>query len=131
MLFNQRYWGQFARKQWLINGDRNTKFFHQLASARKRRCNIVRIKDETGVWLDEIEFIKDKFILEFSCRFKSSRPPCWSHPDLSISPLVSTEDNLELIRPVSDEKIHTAIFQMDPYKTPGPDGFGASFYQIH
>jgi len=24
MLFNQRYWGQFARKQWLINGDRNS-----------------------------------------------------------------------------------------------------------
>ena len=28
LLFNQRYWGQFARKQWLINGDRNSKFFH-------------------------------------------------------------------------------------------------------
>ena len=112
MLFNQRYWGQFARKQWLINGDRNSKFFHQIGSVRKRRCNIVRIKDEAGVWLDEIASIKDKFILEFSCRFKSSRSPFWSPPDLSISPLVTTEDNLELIRPVSDEEIHAATTRL-------------------
>jgi len=97
MLFNQRYWAQFARKQRLINGDRNSMFFHKIASVRKRRCNIVRIKDEAGVWLDDIKSIKDKFILEFSCRVKSSRSPLWPPPDLSILPLVTTEDNLELI----------------------------------
>ena len=32
---------------------------------------------------------------------------------------------------MTDEEIHNAIFQMDPYKAPGPDGFGASFYQQH
>jgi len=41
------------------------------------------------------------------------------------------EDNLERIRPMSEEEIYAVIFQMDPYKAPGLDGFGASFYQQH
>ena len=27
ILFNQKYWGKLQRKEWLINGDRNTTFF--------------------------------------------------------------------------------------------------------
>ena len=42
--------------------------------------------------------------------------------------MITTEDNLEL---VSEKEIHTAIFQIDPYKALRPDGFGASFYQQH
>ena len=45
--------------------------------------------------------------------------------------MITIEDNLELIRTMSEAEIHTVIFQMDPYKAPGPDGFGASFYQQH
>jgi len=32
---------------------------------------------------------------------------------------------------VYEEEIHTATFQMDPYKAPGPDEFEVSFYQQH
>ena len=106
-------------------------FFHQSTSARKRRCNIVRIKDETGVWLDEIESIKNKFILNFSHRLETKRCSSLPLPELSISPLITMEDNHELIHHVSEEEIYTAIFQMNPYKAPGLDGFGASFYQQH
>jgi len=28
MLFNQKYWGKFRRKQWLIHGDRTTEKEH-------------------------------------------------------------------------------------------------------
>jgi len=47
------------------------------------------------------------------------------------SPVVTDEENAALIKPVTDVEIYDAVFQMDPYKAPGPDGFGASFFQDH
>ena len=101
-------------------------FFHQTTSARKRRCNIIRIKDETGVQLDEIESIKNNVILDFSPQFKSERYSSSPLPNL-ISPLITVEDNLELIRPISKEEIYTAIFHIDPYKALGQMGLELHF----
>jgi len=28
LLFNQKYWGGLKRKEWLVNGGRNSKFLH-------------------------------------------------------------------------------------------------------
>jgi len=42
---------------------------------------------------------------------------------------VSDEDNFLLLKPVGDNEVEEAIFQMDKYKTSGPDGFGAAFFQ--
>jgi len=46
-LFNKRYWGNLARKKWLVDGDRNSRYFHHSATSRKRGCSILRIKDES------------------------------------------------------------------------------------
>ena len=32
------------------------------------------------------------------------------------------------MRPIHDQEIEDAIFQMDKYKAHRPDGFGAAFY---
>lgn len=43
------YWKQRSRALWLVEGDRNTKFFHQRASARKRKNAIRILQDDSGV----------------------------------------------------------------------------------
>jgi len=43
--------------------------------------------------------------------------------------MVSDEDNCLLLKPVQDSEVKEAIFQMDKYKSLGPDGFGAAFFQ--
>jgi len=43
--------------------------------------------------------------------------------------MVSEEDNYLLLRPIQDQEVKDAIFQMDKYKALGPDGFGAAFFQ--
>jgi len=130
-LFNKRYWGNLARKKWLVDGDRNSRYFHQSATSRKRGCSILRIKDESGIWLDDMATIKQKFIMDFSARFTSARGAPLGLDGTLASPMVTAEENVGLIKPVTDDEIYNAVFQMDPHKAPGPDGFGASFFQDH
>ncbi|GAU14634.1 hypothetical protein TSUD_96980 [Trifolium subterraneum] len=46
-----------------------------------------------------------------------------------ISPRVSVEDNERLTAPITKEEIRSALFQMHPDKSPGPDGFNPAFFQ--
>ena len=44
VLFNHKYWGKLSRKNWLNNGDRNTKKFQRIACARRKRNKVIIIK---------------------------------------------------------------------------------------
>jgi len=49
LVFNQKYWGNFTRKEWLINGDRNSRFFQQRATTRRKKKLLYKLKDDCGV----------------------------------------------------------------------------------
>ena len=127
-LFNQKYWGKMARKEWLVNGDRNSRFFHQSMKTRKTRSRIVKLKDSSGVWVEDPDQIKQLFITDFTARFKSA-PVSPSNIDMEMLNVVSTVDNETLLQSVLDSEIKEDLFQMDKFKAPGPDGFGAAFFQ--
>ena len=46
------YWRQRAHINWLQFGDRNTSFFHNACSERKRRNGIGKLKKEDGSWVE-------------------------------------------------------------------------------
>ncbi|XP_041011373.1 uncharacterized protein LOC121255161 [Juglans microcarpa x Juglans regia] len=48
-----------------------------------------------------------------------------------LEPRVTREENDKLLRPFSKEEFEEAIKSMAPLTSPGPDGFGACFYQNH
>ena len=51
-----------------------------------------------------------------------------SYPISEILALINDDDNLLLNRPVRISEIKKTIFNMDPDKALGPDGFTARFY---
>ena len=46
-----------------------------------------------------------------------------------MSQCVSMDDNIMLTLPITKEELRQALFQMQPDKSPGPDGFNTTFYQ--
>ena len=51
------HWRQLLRELWLREGDRNTGYFHRMATAHRRRNSLDRIKIN-GVWLSEEQEVR-------------------------------------------------------------------------
>ncbi|XP_041025315.1 uncharacterized protein LOC121265693 [Juglans microcarpa x Juglans regia] len=100
-------WRQRAKLQWYQKGDKNTKYFHTCATERKRRGFITKIKDQDQVLRYGKEVVDN------------------------VQTKVSDQMNDALGRIYTTEEVELALNQMSSLKSPGPDGFGAGFFQQH
>jgi len=69
-MFNQKYWNNHKRKEWLLNGDRNTKFFQQRAIGRRKYKLVHKLKNDCGLWMDTQQDVAEKFISDYNHGFK-------------------------------------------------------------
>ena len=58
VIMEETHWRQLSREIWLKEGDRNTGFFHRMASAHCRNNSLERIKIN-GEWLLEEQEIRE------------------------------------------------------------------------
>ncbi|KAK4265443.1 hypothetical protein QN277_026496 [Acacia crassicarpa] len=71
-------WAQKARSDWLVDGDRNTKFFHSRANGRRKQNFIGALKGHDDIWVYDGDMIKEMVISHFSTVFmeeETQRPP--------------------------------------------------------
>ncbi|XP_058776144.1 uncharacterized protein LOC131650452 [Vicia villosa] len=122
------YWRQRAKMHWFRDGDRNTRFFHQSAMARRKFKQINFLRHEDGTAVTEQQDLSMVAKRYFETLFTAT-----SRNDeevLSLFPQVITEDeNVKLIRPISQEELYESLCDMHPNKSPGPDGFNPAFYK--
>lgn len=59
------FWHQRARLNWVIGGDRNSRFFHAMAVVRHRRNQIQSIQDGEGNWITGERGVRSAFITHF------------------------------------------------------------------
>ena len=98
MLFNQKYQRKLARKEWLVNGDRNSKFFQNNANSKRKRKIVMKLLDDCGIWIEDHKMIAEKFISDYMQRFKSTHNNARLLPNLELWKLISYLGNYELIK---------------------------------
>lgn len=120
-------WKQKSCCRWLKEGDKNTKFFHVLASATMRG-NIIHFLMDGDLQLEDrgsiIQHIKDFFVNLYE-REERDRPPL---DNLAFSN-ISEEDASWLERNFEEIEVRAAIVELGGDKAPGPDGFSMAFFQ--
>ncbi|GLT27461.1 hypothetical protein SLA2020_024580 [Shorea laevis] len=121
-------WKQRSRVQWLKEGDRNTAFFHNRASARRKKNHIAALMDDNGTSVSDRSGVEEICIRYFKDLFTSS----YSGPNRRIlqalegriSPTMATFLNKDF----TGSEVLAALKQIHFSKAPGPDGMNASFF---
>lgn len=123
------YWYQQSREEWIVSGDRNTKFYHAATSIRKSRRKVCSLKNHEGDIITDQDVMKDMMFNFFTNLFAVS--PGGYVQDISRNCFPKLEDTewTTINAPLTNEEIKMAVFAMAPYKAPGPDGYHAGFYQ--
>jgi hypothetical protein len=125
------FWKEKARINWHLEGDRNTAYFHRLAKIKNSTKLISSLRHGSQI-LTETSQIADHVVDYFKNIFCTNP----SLQDLLlveevIPNLVGDNINALLTMLPSKEEIKNAIFDLNKDSAPGPDGFGAYFYQTY
>jgi hypothetical protein len=124
------YWKQRAHVHWMKEGDRNTKYFHTVASERKKLNKIVKLKREDGVVVEEQEAMKEVATNYFSNLFSSSSSGVRVEELLChVDTRVTQNMNEMLCKEYTSEEVTEALQSIGDLKAPGPDGMHSIFYK--
>lgn len=118
---------------WIQEGDKNTKFFHDYANARRIKNSIWKIKDNNG----EYVVSQDGILKQAVCFFKEhySRAKDIAFRDILwgidlIPKMFDDERNEALFQPITEKELLGVMMSFKKDKSPGPDGWTIEF-MIH
>ncbi|KAI9071798.1 hypothetical protein K1719_046244 [Acacia pycnantha] len=94
----ESYWWQRSRISWLNCGDKNTKFFHTSVIQRRQRNKILRLKNDSGVWLEDKEEINKAFSTFYQQLFNSVGPRSLDQALSYVKRVISDAENESLMR---------------------------------
>lgn len=127
------YWNQRARISWHLEGERNTKYFHSMATNRKNKNLVTSIKNENGEWTSDFEEITGLAFQHFSGILQADNR--LSHEEIHVElenllmPSIFDRQAANTLSPLQPSEIRDAVFSLPKDSAPGPDGYHASFFQ--
>nr|KAJ0217194.1 hypothetical protein LSAT_V11C300153710 [Lactuca sativa] len=113
------------RVRWAVDGDENTRFFHEYVN-NKNRKNTIYVLTINGSWSTDAKEIMDEAVRFFEQKFKDRWPV---RPKLIKNQykVLSDLDSKNLEEPFMLEEIKSVVWACANEKSPRPDGFTFKF----
>lgn len=121
---------EFYRLKWHNLGERNNKYFFNMAKARYNAKVITKLKTPEGLTVEEPKEIlrtQFQFYKKLFTEENLERPFPYTN---DTGPKLSSEEKEELDQPLDISELAKAIQSMENGKTPGCDGLQAEFYKM-
>ena len=109
----KEFWAMKAQILWLVEGNRNTTFYHTSALICQKRNHIL--------------FIRKGFMELFELGLCFAYLTDWDPPFWYS--YLNEEEAASIDKMVTDEEISVGLWGLKPYKAPGPDGLHTGFFQ--
>jgi hypothetical protein len=127
LLQEEMSWRQKSRIRWLKEGDKCTKFFHQVANSNRRNNSIDSLV-VNGTATSDPGIISDHIVNFYDSLF--TEPLSWRpRLDNLEFDMLSVAEASSLEEPFEEREVWEVIKGMDRDKAPGPDGFSMAFFQ--
>jgi len=127
-------WKQKSRNRRLKEGDRNTKFFHQVTIQHQYQNHIRRLKKEDGSVVEsqsEIEETPNEYFQDLleepDVHQGTAREEVLRH----ILAVINEVQNSLLLQPIEMPELEEAMCRMADDKAPGMDGFTTNFFHLY
>lgn len=122
------YWRQRAKKFWLKEGDTNSRFFHAVASNRKKLNHISQLRAEDGSMVSNHDGMCAVLLNYFTQVFKESNNSNVNPSNMDTA-IISTSQNEMLTADLTFAEFTKAVKDMHPDKASGPDGLNPASFQ--
>ncbi|KAF7827149.1 reverse transcriptase [Senna tora] len=127
----EELWHAKSRINWLTLGDRNTSYFHAIATHRRRKNKIHCLENQEGIltWdnAEIIAILRTHFIQVYNSPDQS--PSINIRSVIPTIPQINPSNHSLLLRLPLEAEIKDTVFSLHPLKAPRRDGFHALFYQ--
>lgn len=130
LIWKERILQQKTKARWIKEGDMNSRYFHCWISKR-RKGNEIEGLWVGDSWIEEVEQVRNEVFSHFKAQFctvTANRP---SFPANFGQSKLEEADNVLLTAPFMEDEIRKAIWDCEPSRSPGPDGFSFGFIRKH
>ncbi|KAF7127845.1 hypothetical protein RHSIM_Rhsim11G0006400 [Rhododendron simsii] len=98
------YWHQRSRIKWLKMGNRNSRFFHLSTIQRRQRNQIMRLKDNKGVWRNDTKEIAGLIKAHFKELYKEPLMRDFEDIISLVDTVISPECDASLVKEIHGKK---------------------------
>ncbi|KAL0295332.1 UNVERIFIED_CONTAM: hypothetical protein Scaly_3106100 [Sesamum calycinum] len=126
----RQFYFQKGKIHFLKQGDRNTKFFHDMVKRNAARNSILAITKADGSIITSAPDIAQEFV-DFYTSLLGTEDQTLPVDDgvFHWGPSLTSELVSNLCRAITPAEVKTTVFQISDKKAPGPDGYTSCFFK--